>query len=87
MGDASIKKKVKPGVIEVHPEDSAIVVNYEVSQCPMILWVLFQFQPVCRGGDYPASTHAEGHTHRAQTTQQTGLCVPNLTGPRGCNPS
>jgi len=32
MGDASIKKKIKPGAIEVHPEDTAIVVNYEVQE-------------------------------------------------------
>lgn len=30
MGDNNVKKKIKPGAIELHPEDQAIVVLYEV---------------------------------------------------------
>lgn len=88
--EATVKKKIKPGAIEVHPEDAALVVNYEV-RCkhkgvPSV-WCTKVHQALSslfRDLFVPCSPHASCHIGATIHPAGPGSCHPRRWHARGC---
>lgn len=67
---AETKKKIKPGAMSLHPEDLALVVNYEVRRgnSPAIA-VLHCAASTCSW----ASKHSSLHHHALQQVQEVAV--------------